>query len=1340
MVLRARIDHPSRIPHSGLGLRLILLVLFALLLAFVAACSEEDEAPAAEVLASVTRGQAPLKVSFINGSRHADQFPWDFGDGTSASTSRVREPMTHEYTKAGAYLVTLTAIKKGDPQETSVATVTITVESGSLDHVTLEPSTLSIGVTESRSFKATALDRFDNPIPDLTYTFRTDERAGEVDRHGSFTARTSAGTYENGVTVEVSQKSITRTAAVPVTVEPGSLDHVIIEPTSPTIGAAKVRRFSAMGLDRHDNPIPGLIYGFRADERAGRFDGQGMFRAGTRAGNYMNAATVEVTQGHVTRVATTDVAIMPGPLDRVQIEPTAITMEVTKERRFTAKAFDQFDNLIPNAGYVFQVNDRAGRMDGDGRFTAGVKAGTYNGGVSVEVSHGGAMKTATAEITVVPGPLHHIDIRPSAAKVEVSNTVHLNPTALDRFDNPVPGGTIVFRADGQVGRVDVEGRFTAGTRAGTYDAGVLVEITRGGITKTAAVDITLEPGPLDHINIRPDAPTIEVGKSLWFSATGLDRFGNTIPDLRYVFQPGGRAGRVDGDGRFTAGAMAGTYDTAVRVETTQGTVTADATARITVKHGPLDRVLISPAAVTLSIGQSLQFTARAVDAYGNHIRQARITWDPFDGAGTFTSDGLLTASTVAGRFERGVKATAVLGLVPKEATASLTVNPDPLDTISVVPFEVEATATHQLEYIATDRYGNVLSGIEITWAMLDQNAGTITPSGLLTAGEVARSFAGTVQARATQGEVTLVSVAPVTVIPGQLEQLFIGPDHVAIGIKMNQQFVAVGVDRYGNRIPGLTSSWTLEEGGGTVTPDGLFVAGTNHGSYMDTIKATVTQGEVTRSATASVTVEPDRILFNSDRSKGQIDMYMMNSDGTNVERLTSTAATESLYSWSPEGRRIVYNLRSQDGGIFVMNDDSTWPIRLIQNDQDVSYIWPAWSPDGDKIVFSRFVLEPELTIDIYVMDVDGGNVRALTNTPSAGNLVPAWSPDGTKIAFASDRDGNQEIYVMGSDGGGQTRLTGSPASDSSPAWSPDGTEIVFHSNRDGGFKIYVMDADGSNVRQLTTDSGFDDRVPSWSPDGSRIIFHSNRDGNNEIYVMNRDGGSQSRLTISLGQDEDPRWAPRKLGVDVGDLSVIIADASNLRAMTAEEVISNVRGSVVRIVTERGLGSGFVIDAGGLILTKNHLVNGAESISVLLDDGTAYPGIVLGRDLVRDLAVLRIDASQLTALELGEVSHMVQGQLVVALGFELAVEEIADTGDLVSTMVYDVGRNIIWIRTDSPVDPENVGGPLVNLQGQVIGVLGAGFDGANVESAGHAISSNTVKLYLKRMVSGEVITS
>jgi tol-pal system beta propeller repeat protein TolB len=162
---------------------------------------------------------------------------------------------------------------------------------------------------------------------------------------------------------------------------------------------------------------------------------------------------------------------------------------------------------------------------------------------------------------------------------------------------------------------------------------------------------------------------------------------------------------------------------------------------------------------------------------------------------------------------------------------------------------------------------------------------------------------------------------------------------------------------------------------------------------------------------------------------------------------------------------------------------------------------PAWGPDGTKIAFHSYRSGNN---DIWVMDSDGRNKIRLT-THEKGDYDPAWSPDGTKIAFHSYRSGNNDIWVMDSDGRNKIRLTTHEKGDYDPAWSPDGTKVAFRSYRSGNCDIWVMDSDGRNKLQLTThEKG--DYDPAWSPDGTKIAFRSYRSGNNpDLWVMSLGG-------------------------------------------------------------------------------------------------------------------------------------------------------------------------------------------------------------------------------------------
>ncbi|MCA1578683.1 MAG: DPP IV N-terminal domain-containing protein [Acidobacteria bacterium] len=276
--------------------------------------------------------------------------------------------------------------------------------------------------------------------------------------------------------------------------------------------------------------------------------------------------------------------------------------------------------------------------------------------------------------------------------------------------------------------------------------------------------------------------------------------------------------------------------------------------------------------------------------------------------------------------------------------------------------------------------------------------------------------------------------------------------------------------------------------------------------------------------TAAWSPDGSLIAFASNRATGpaynpyNLDIYVMNADGSNVRRIVDDPEYDVGPQWSPDGRKIVFMTgRNRNFDVYEMNADGTGQ-RNLTADHDKSDGAPVWSIDGHNIAFSRKI---EGKDQIFVMDSAGENLKRVTHN-SANNASPSWSPDGSKLIFNTDRDGNWEIYMISVDGE-LAQLTDDAADDLARDWSPDGTRIAFSSNRNGKQHIYVMNADGSSLAQITN-SPAEDTEPAWASDGKRIAFTSLRDGNKDVYVIDADGSNPRRLTDHPGVDSSPRWS------------------------------------------------------------------------------------------------------------------------------------------------------------------------------------------------------------------------
>ena len=200
------------------------------------------------------------------------------------------------------------------------------------------------------------------------------------------------------------------------------------------------------------------------------------------------------------------------------------------------------------------------------------------------------------------------------------------------------------------------------------------------------------------------------------------------------------------------------------------------------------------------------------------------------------------------------------------------------------------------------------------------------------------------------------------------------------------------------------------------------------------------------------------------------------------------------------------------------------------------------------------------------------------------------------------------------------------------------------------------------------------------------------------------------------------------------VSVVAKVKPSVVAITTEVVTVDIFN---RPITREGAGSGWIIDSDGIIVTNNHVIAGASSITVTMDGDRAFTANVIGTDALTDLAVLKINTTNLPTVVLGDSSNSNIGEWVLTIGNALGMGITAKEG-IISRLGVSIpvsaGQTLYdLIETSAPINPGNSGGPLVNMAGEVLGITSAKLSDVSVEGLGYAISITSAKPIIEGLV-------
>lgn len=245
------------------------------------------------------------------------------------------------------------------------------------------------------------------------------------------------------------------------------------------------------------------------------------------------------------------------------------------------------------------------------------------------------------------------------------------------------------------------------------------------------------------------------------------------------------------------------------------------------------------------------------------------------------------------------------------------------------------------------------------------------------------------------------------------------------------------------------------------------------------------------------------------------------------------------------------------------------------------------------------------------------------------------------------------------------------------------------------------------------------------------------------YIMKDSGSSDKPVAVTA--DENTKVVTAKENND-SEINVIEASKSTKGVTTVQQVVKNVKDSVVEITTEStsyssfygqyvvtGAGSGVIISSDGYIITNNHVIEDASNVKVTLTDGKSYDAKVIGTDETLDIALLKIEAEDLTVAVLGSSSDLEVGEMAIVIGNPLGQLGGTVTTGIISSQNRNIkidGKNMELLQTDAAINPGNSGGGLFDAEGNLVGIVVAKSistsSGQTVEGIGYAIPIDNVK--------------
>ena len=699
--------------------------------------------------------------------------------------------------------------------------------------VTVSPASMTMEVGGMFQFEATALTADDMAIPDVQFTWMSDDDGiATVDATGLVTA-VAAGM----AMITASANNVTSMPAT-VTIEelPPEVSSVTVDQSSLMLEVGDTHQLMAVARTSEGMMVGGVDFEWSSDDiDVASVDQTGLVSA-------VGAGMANITamaEGVTSAPVMITVAEPPPVVASIMVSPSAMTMEVGGTFQFEATALTADGMAIPDVQFTWMSDDDGiATVDATGLVTA-VAAGTAM--ITASANDVTSMP-ATVIIEELPPEVSSVTVDQSSLMLEVGDTHQL--TAVARTSEGMMVGGVDFEwssDDIDVASVDQTGLVTA-VGAGMANITAMAE----GVTSTPVRLTVVEPPPVvASVTVSPSMATIEEGGTQQFKAEALSSDGMVIPEVTISWMSSDMAvATIDSSGLATS-VRAGSSPTQITITATADGISG--TAILTVEP-VIARVVVSPKTATIDEGATRMFSATAFTSYDVAIQDVDFTWTSSnDTVATISSSGL-AIGVMAGARPSDVTITA--SAEGKTDTATLTVEPV-VSRVSVRPSiaTMEEGSTRRFRATAYTSYNVAIQNVTFRWSSSNFSVATISSSGL------ARGLkAGSTTIRARAGGRSGTATLTVTEPPPVVDRIEVSPSNATIDEGNTQQFTATARTSGGEVINGVDFKWTSSnESVATISSSGV-ATGVRAGTSPTQV--TITANADGKSDTATLTVRP----------------------------------------------------------------------------------------------------------------------------------------------------------------------------------------------------------------------------------------------------------------------------------------------------------------------------------------------------------------------------------------------------------------------------------------------------------------------------------------------------